>query len=312
VLRVLGQHLAMTGSSSGGVIKCAIALATAAGQLLLPSELAFAQHSETSDRSVTVAQVKRECFENTIQVTGVLIARKDVLVRPEREGLQITQVPVQLGDSVKSGQVLARLTPPEGQSGGNIDVTAPVAGVITFSSAIVGSMPSSRGPPLFQIAEREEMELLAETSVKTLQKLRPNQSAKVEVIGVGELAGKVRLLSTAINPMTQLGQARLSVDNNPRLRVGAFARARIDLGRRCGPAVPLSAVLYGADGPVVHVVRDNRVNTRPVSVGVIGGGQAEIPEGVSEGEIVIARAGAFFRDGDRVRAVTAGESSTRK
>ena len=42
----------------------------------------------------------------------------------------------------------------------------------------------------------------------------------------------------------------------------------------CNAAVPLTAVLYGTDGPVVQVVRDNRVETRSVSVGVIGGVQA--------------------------------------
>jgi multidrug efflux pump subunit AcrA (membrane-fusion protein) len=67
---------------------------------------------------VTVAQTKRECFRNTIQVTGVLVPRREIAVRPDREGLQILQVPVQLGDIVKSGQVLARLTPPQGQPGG--------------------------------------------------------------------------------------------------------------------------------------------------------------------------------------------------
>jgi HlyD family secretion protein len=311
VQHVLGQHLAMTGSSSGGVIKCAIALATA-GQLLLPLQAAMAESSEPSDRAVTVAQAKRECFANTIQVTGALVAKKEILVRPDREGLQILQVSVQPGETVKSGQVLARLTPLEGQPGGNQDVTAPAAGVIIFSSAVVGAMASSLGPPLFQIAERGEMELLADTPVKSLQSLAPNQPAKVEVVGVGELSGKVRMLSNTINTTTQLGQVRLTIGDDSRLRAGAFGRATIDLGQRCGPAVPQSAVLYGISGAVVQVVRDNRVETRRVSVGLIAGGQAEIREGVSEGEMVMARAGAFFRDGDRVRAVTAGESATRK
>jgi hypothetical protein len=35
------------------------------------------------------------------------------------------------------------------------------------------------------------------------------------------------------------------VDSDPRLRAGAFGRATIQIGRRCAPAIPLSAVLYG-------------------------------------------------------------------
>jgi RND family efflux transporter MFP subunit len=197
--------------------------------------------------------------------------------------------------------------------GGNVDVTAPAEGVITFSSVVVGAMASARGLPLFQIAERGEMELLAETPANTLQSLAVNQPAKIEVVGVGELTGKVQRLSSAINPTTQLAQIHLTITaNDPRLRVGAFGRAIIDLGQRCGLGVPLSAVLYGAGGAVVQVVRDNRVETRRVSVGLIAAGQAEIREGVSKGEMVIARSGAFVRDGDQVRAVTGAESSTRK
>jgi hypothetical protein len=93
------------------------------------------------------------------------------------------------------------------------------------------------------------------------------------------------------------------------LRIGAFGRATIDLGRSCSPTVPLSAVLYGSDGTVVQVVRDNRVETRTVTVGLIQTGQAEITEGLNEGDVVVTRAGAFLKDGDRVRAVTAPRPS---
>jgi RND family efflux transporter MFP subunit len=226
--------------------------------------------------------------------------------------MQISQVLIESGETVVSGQVLARLVPPEGVPGGSLAVQSPAAGVIFNVSATVGSTASARGMPLFQLAERGEMELVAETPAKTLMSLAPDQAAKVEIIGVGELSGRVRQSSGVINPMTQLGQIRISVPSDPRLRVGAFGRAIISLGQRCGPAVPLSAVLYGAGSAVVQVVRESRVETRPVSVGLVSSGQAEIRDGLSEGDMVIARAGSFVRDGDRVHAVTPGATSTRR
>jgi multidrug efflux pump subunit AcrA (membrane-fusion protein) len=63
----------------------------------------------------------------------------------------------------------------------------------------------------------------------------------------------------------------------------------------------LSAVLYGPEGAVVQVVRDDRIETRRVRVGLLSGGKAEIREGLSEGDQVVARAGTFLREGDRVR-----------
>src|SRR4029077_7331086 len=158
-----------------------------------------------------------------------------------------------------------------------------------------------------RIAARGEMELLAEAPVNDLATLAPDQEAKVEIVGVGELPGKVRLISTAINPMTQLGQVRVFIGNDPKLRVGAFGRAKIEIAERCGPAVPLSAVLYGPGGAIVQTVRDGRVETRQVTVGLIAAGQAEIREGLAEGDTIVARAGAFLRERDRVRAVAANE-----
>jgi hypothetical protein len=67
--------------------------------------------------------------------------------------------------------------------------------------------------------------------------------------------------------------------------------------------VPLSAILYGPDGAIVQVVRDQRVETRRVKVGLFGGQDAEIREGVTPGDAVVVRAGAFLREGDVVRAV---------
>jgi HlyD family secretion protein len=209
---------------------------------------------------------------------------------------------------------LARLTPPEGQQGAGttVAIQAPAAGVVTSRSAVVGTLASARAEPLFRIAAKGEMELLAETPVKTLASVASNQTAKIAIVGAGELPGKVRIFSVAINPTTQLGQIRVFIGSDPKLRVGAFGRATIEVGRRCGPAIPLSAVLYGPGGAVVQVVRDNRIETRRVSVGLLAAGQAEIREGLAEGEMVVARAGAFVREGDRVRPMTAGEPSARQ
>src|SRR5262245_36374576 len=296
------------------VMRLAVAAAIAHLGFSLPAPAAEGDsRAASSELAVTVVPAKRMCFADTLQVTGVLAPRNEILVRPEREGLQIAQVLVQPGESVTSGKNLARLTAGEGQDAASgVMVRAPAAGVVISASAVVGSAASAQAEPLFRIAGQGEMELLAETPVRTMARLAVDQSAKVEIIGVGELTGKVRLISGAINPTTQLGQVRIFVGSDPRLRAGAFGRATIQIGRRCGPAIPLSAVLYGPGGAVVQVVRSGQVETRRVLVGLLAEGQAEVRQGLAEGETVVARAGAFVRDGDRVRAVTATETSARQ
>jgi HlyD family secretion protein len=53
----------------------------------------------------------------------------------------------------------------------------------------------------------------------------------------------------------------------------------------------------------VQVVKRQRVETRRVETGLMSQGQVEIREGIVEGDIVVARAGALLREGDPVRPV---------
>jgi multidrug efflux pump subunit AcrA (membrane-fusion protein) len=54
----------------------------------------------------------------------------------------------------------------------------------------------------------------------------------------------------------------------------------------------------------VQVVRRARIETKRVEVGLMSGGQVEIRDGLVEGDIVVARAGALLREGDQVRPIT--------
>jgi HlyD family secretion protein len=53
----------------------------------------------------------------------------------------------------------------------------------------------------------------------------------------------------------------------------------------------------------VQTVKDGRIATRKVTLGLSGGGRAEIATGIAAGETVVARAGTFVRDGDLITPV---------
>jgi hypothetical protein len=129
----------------------------------------------------------------------------------------------------------------------------------------------------------------------------------VKLIGAGEVAGKVRRVAATVEPNTQLGQVYVTLSSTRRLLVNASGRAIIKTGQSCGVSVPLTAILYGSAGTVVQVVRRDRVETRRVETGLMSAGAVEIREGLAEGDIVVARAGALLREGDPVRPVNAAE-----
>ncbi|MCJ9735497.1 hypothetical protein MOV75_35685, partial [Bradyrhizobium sp. PRIMUS42] len=89
----------------------------------------------------------------------------------------------------------------------------------------------------------------------------------------------------------------------------ASGRALIKTGQSCNVAVPLTSVQYSSAGTVVQVIRRNRVETKRVEVGLMSGGNIEVRDGLNEGDVVVARAGALLREGDPVRPVMAAEAA---
>lgn len=65
--------------------------------------------ADTLAAVVTVARVTAADFTETVLASGSLVAREEILVGPEVEGLRITEVVVDEGTRVKKGDVLARL-----------------------------------------------------------------------------------------------------------------------------------------------------------------------------------------------------------
>jgi multidrug efflux pump subunit AcrA (membrane-fusion protein) len=264
---------------------------------------------------VIVARAVQGCFFDTVRVGGYLVPRQEMQIPFEAEGYRITEVFVSEGDKIASGQQLAKLArlagdqAPSPQSANTqpIIVKSPVAGMVTKVSAAVGSIASPRGEPLFRIAVDGEIELEAEVPGIQLAKLKPDEPARVEVGMAPEIAGRVRRAMVEINPATQLGRVRISVDQSTGLRFGAFAKASIDATRRCGVSVPRSAVAYGTAGTSLQVVQDRIVESRNVRVGLSSDKDAEIMDGVKEGDLVVAHAGTSLRDGEKVTTIFADE-----
>jgi HlyD family secretion protein len=279
----------------------ALAVATL---LCLSSHPSFAADEADAPKgsAVTVLKATKACFSDVVEVSGIIRPREETAVRPERLGLKVMEVLADPGDAVTAGQTLARLSLPEG---GTVQVQAPVAGLISSSSAVVGATASGRGEALFSIIARSEFDLIGLVPTRDLPKLKVNQTVRIKVIGAGELDGKVSRVSPTVQPDSQLGQATIAVTSNQRLLVNSSARAMIKTSQSCGVSVPLTAILYTTAGTVVQVVRRERVETKRVEVGLMSGGQVEIRDGLVEGDMVVARAGALLREGDLVRPVTA-------
>ena len=277
--------------------------ATVAGALVFgPYPAGAADDDAPKGPAVTVLKVAKSCFSNIVEATGTIIAREETSVRPERPGLKVTEVLAEAGETTTAGQVLARLALPEG---GTLQVTAPVAGVIATSTAQIGNPASAKGEALFTIVARSEYDLVGLVATSDMRKLAVNQPATVRIAGSGDIDGKVRRIGPTIEPNIQQGMVYIGISSQKRLLLNASGRALIKTGQSCNVAVPLTAVQYSSAGTVVQLIRRNRVETKRVEVGLMSAGNIEVRDGLNEGDIVVARAGALLREGDPVRPVGA-------
>jgi len=265
---------------------------------------------------VVVTKSTNACFSDLVRVTGFVVPRREAVVGADQEGSKVTDLFVREGDTVTENQELARLSPPPQLPGGPpgapkpsapISLRAPAAGLVTEVRTIVGAPASPQAGPMFRIAVNNEVELDAEVPSVHLPKLNPGATARISRDNAPDVIGRVRLVSPQIDRSTQLGRVRISLTNNPSLKVGMFARASIDAKRSCGVAVPHTAI----DHLTIQVIKGNTVETRKVRVGLVSDTSTEILEGLDVGEIVVADAGSSLHDGDQVKTMFADELDRR-
>lgn len=265
----------------------------------------------TSEALVIVTKSTNACFSDLVRVTGFFVPRREAVVVADQEGSRVTDLLVTEGAVVADNQELARLTAPPQVPGqpqrpgpqGPVSLKAPAPGLITEVRTIVGAPASPQAGPMFRIAVNNEVELDAQVPAVHMPKLSSGATVRISRDDAPDLIGRVRLVAPEIDRATQLGRVRISVTNNPSLKVGVFARASIDAKRSCGVAVPKTAI----DHLTIQVVKGNTIETRKVRVGLSSDNATEILEGLDVGEIVVADAGSSLHDGDQIKTMFADE-----
>lgn len=184
------------------------------------------------------------------------------------------------------------------------EVEAPVAGLVVARNAQVGAIASAAGGPMFTIVRDNAMELRAEVAELDLLRLAPGQRAILSAAEGGEaLSGTVRLVEPSIDPQTRLGTARVEIDDPTRVVRGMFLTAEVVVSEEETLAVPVTALASGAEGATAMRVAEGVVERVPVVPGIRDGAFVGIREGLAEGDLVVTKAAAFVRDGDRINPV---------
>ncbi|MES5098907.1 efflux RND transporter periplasmic adaptor subunit [Agrobacterium sp. BA1120] len=190
-------------------------------------------------------------------------------------------------------------------------VKTPVAGIVSAKNARVGAIASGSGNPLFTVIKDNAIELVADLSETDIQQVKIGQKAIITVAGGrNKIEGKVRIVSPTVDATTRLGSVHIVLPTDSPARAGMYGSAEVVIASANALALPLSAVTSGRDGSTTRRVENGVVKQVPVEIGIQDGGFVEIKSGISAGDVVVEKAGAFVRDGDKINPVPADAAAS--
>ena len=186
------------------------------------------------------------------------------------------------------------------------EVKSPVAGLITARNAQIGAIASAQAGPMFVITRDGALELRADVSEADLPRIQQGQTATITLAaGTAPLTGKLTLVEPSIDLATRLGRARITLDMPDQVRAGMFAEADILVASRSAIAVPVTAVGSEGKETTVMTVKDGVVHRTVITTGIRDGGWVEVVSGLAEGDQIVAKAGAFVTEGDKINPISA-------
>ncbi len=184
-------------------------------------------------------------------------------------------------------------------------IIAPVSGIIYQRDVVAGAVSNS-DQPLFRIAANGETELevtVPETFVHQIGKDTPVQAW---LAGVEEKqAAAIRIISPRIDQITRTANIRISFLSKTFTPVGTFGKASFTLPAKKGLLLVVTAVQQDSQGSFVWVVNDEGMVARQDLTVVARDGSMALVEGVDERQRIVAKAGAFLQEGDRIKVIEA-------
>lgn len=265
-----------------------------AGAQVSEAQASYEDAVRQRDRAVTLGRTGTVAASQVEQLTAQTDAA-DARLQAARQAVKAAEAEIRVAESQLGTNELnlARTV-----------IRAPVAGTVSARNARIGAIASSGGEPLFRIIRDGDIELVADVSESDLLNIRAGQKAQISVAGDREpLAGTVRLVSPVVDQASRLGSVHIAIDDEQRARSGMYGSAMIITGETTGLSLPLSAVTSGRDGSTVRKVDNGVVRQVSVTTGIQDGAFIGIVSGLGKADQVVARAGAFVRDGDVIRPV---------
>ena len=192
----------------------------------------------------------------------------------------------------------------------NTVIVSPVDGFVARRAVDPGAFVGQNAP-VVDVVDITRVRLVANIVEKDLDQIRRGDDTRVEVDAFpGEVfIGRIARVAPVLDPATRTASIEIEIPNPGfRLKPGMYARVTVTTDeRKDGLVVPSNAVVdLGGRRGVFLAAENDTVSFRSVTVGVEEDTQAEILEGLTEGDRVVTTGAGALREGDRVRVAASG------
>lgn len=184
-------------------------------------------------------------------------------------------------------------------------VKAPFDGTVAELYVSEGSTVSPQTPIALFVSKNLEVEVKVEEN--RIAQLVKNQNASLRVVAYPDqdFPAVVTSIAAVADPNTHTFTVKVTpVDKDGLLRSGMYANVSILVKEKQDAVLaPRAAVTTVNNQPTVYVVKDNKVEQRPVSTGLSNNDNVEILSGLQPGETVVISGQTNLIDGAPVEVV---------
>jgi RND family efflux transporter MFP subunit len=186
-------------------------------------------------------------------------------------------------------------------------IRAPFAGVITARNVDVGALIGSNGKELFHVASTDKLRVFVNVPEVYSRAAQPGIKADLTLkeFPGRKFTGVLTRTSRSIEVASRTLLTEVDVDNpKGELLPGSYAEVHLKLPT---PAtllkLPVSAIIFKADGLQIAKVAGGRVALSAVTLGRDFGNSVEVITGLNADDQVVANPGDSLKDGETVRIV---------
>jgi len=296
---------------------------------------------------VRVETVKKDTFQKTVSLGGLLQPREQVYLSAKTPSLRVLRVPVKVGDEVAAGEPLvvfdsreidlqleqARLNYERNKQlyeAGAVSksqfeqvkytydslllqkeatvIASPFAGTVASVEAVEGQLAGSG--PLVSVVNSNILKLQVQVGEANISKLQKGGEMTVAVPAAGkEYKGLITAVAPQADSKTRAYPVTLEVANEDKtLKGGMYGEVRLVVDTRADVVVvPQQAILDQGEKKVVYVVENGQAKMKEVKVGLTLGDRAEIVDGLQAGEALVVEGQYSLKDGSPVSTETGSE-----